>query len=110
MIYAPTLDRQGGQAHRTAHSTRICRSSQSSPRSGPTSTANDASCRGICQTPDATPIVVEHHDRLGHFGVEQLEAVLGAQGRRIVVADPDQTTDDRRDMIEVAKVEPGEAA
>jgi putative resolvase len=34
--------------------------------------------------------------------VEDLEAALAAQGRRIVVADPSETTDDLvRDMIEV---------
>jgi putative resolvase len=45
-------------------------------------------------------IVVEHRDRLARFGVEQLEAALAAQGRRIVVADPGETTDDLvRDMI-----------
>jgi putative resolvase len=49
--------------------------------------------------PDATVIVVGHRDRLARFGVEHLEA---AQGRRIVVADPGETTDDLvRDMIEV---------
>ena len=47
-------------------------------------------------------IVVEHRDRLARFGVEHLEAALSAQGRRIVVADPGETTDDLvRDMIEV---------
>jgi putative resolvase len=49
--------------------------------------------------PDATLIVVEHRDRLAGFGVEHLEA---AQGRRIVVADPGESTDDLvRDMIAV---------
>jgi putative resolvase len=37
-------------------------------------------------------IVVEHRDRLARFGVEQVGAVLAAQGRRIVVADPGETT------------------
>jgi putative resolvase len=47
-------------------------------------------------------IVVEHRDRLARFGVEHLEAALSAQGRRIVVADPGESTDDLvRDMIEV---------
>jgi putative resolvase len=47
-------------------------------------------------------IVVEHRDRLARFGVEQLEAALAAHGRRLLVADPDETTDDLvRDMIEV---------
>jgi putative resolvase len=53
--------------------------------------------------PDAKVIVVEHRDRLARFGVEHLEAVLAAQGRRIVVADPGEMTDDLvRDMIDVS--------
>jgi putative resolvase len=49
-----------------------------------------------------TTIVVEHRDRLARFGVEQLQAALTAQGRRIVVADDSETTDDLvRDMVEV---------
>jgi len=52
--------------------------------------------------PQATVLVVEHRDRLARFGVEQLQAALAAQGRRIVVADDGETTDDLvRDMIEV---------
>ncbi|WP_341329525.1 IS607 family transposase [Mycobacterium shinjukuense] len=58
--------------------------------------------RRMLSDPDAKVIVVEHRDRLARFGVEHLEAVLAAQGRRIVVADPGETTDDLvRDMIEV---------
>jgi putative resolvase len=49
-----------------------------------------------------TTIVVEHRDRLARFGVEQLQAALAAQGRRILVADDGETTDDLvRDVIEV---------
>lgn len=45
---------------------------------------------------------MKHRDRLARFGVEDLEAVLGAHGRQIVVADPGEITDDLvRDMIEV---------
>jgi len=52
--------------------------------------------------PQATMIVVEHRDRLARFGVEHLEAALSAQGRKLVVVDPSETTDDLvRDMIEV---------
>ena len=41
-------------------------------------------------------------DRLARFGVEHLRAALAAQGRRIVVVDDGETTDDLvRDMIEV---------
>jgi putative resolvase len=58
--------------------------------------------RRILSDPDARVVVVEHRDRLARFGVEHLEAALGAQGRRIVVAEPGETTDDLvRDMIEV---------
>jgi putative resolvase len=58
--------------------------------------------RRMLSDPDANVIVVEHRDRLARFGVEHLEAALSAQGRRIVVADPGETTDDLvRDMIEV---------
>ncbi len=58
--------------------------------------------RRVLSDPDAKVIVVEHRDRLARFGVEHLEAALSAQGRRIVVADPGETTDDLvRDMIEV---------
>ena len=58
--------------------------------------------RRVLSDPDAKVIVVEHRDRLARFGVEHLEAALGAQGRRTVVADPGETTDDLvRDMIEV---------
>jgi putative resolvase len=57
--------------------------------------------RRVLSDPDAMVIVVEHPDRLARFGVEHLEAALAAQGRRIVVADPGETTDDLvRDMIE----------
>jgi putative resolvase len=50
----------------------------------------------------ATTVVVEHRDRLAPFGVEHLEAALSAQGRRVVVVDPDELDDDLvRDMTEV---------
>ncbi len=46
--------------------------------------------------------VVEHRDRLARFGVESLEAALRAQGRRVVVTDPGETTEDLvRDMVDV---------
>ncbi len=53
---------------------------------------------------DATvqTIVVEHRDCLARFGVEYLEAALAAQGRKLVVVDPKETTDDLvQDMIDV---------
>ncbi len=52
--------------------------------------------------PRATTIVVEHRDRLARFGVEQLAAALSAQGRRLVVVDPGENTNDlARDLLEV---------
>jgi putative resolvase len=61
-----------------------------------------AKLSGILSDPSAIVIVVEHRDRLARFGVEHLNAALGAQGRRIVVVDKGATTDDLvRDMIEV---------
>lgn len=51
---------------------------------------------------NAQTIVVEHRDRLMRFGFEYVEAALAAQGRRIVVIDPEETADDiARDLHEV---------
>ena len=50
--------------------------------------------RRVLSDPDARVIVVEHRDRLARFGVEHLEAALGALGGRIVVADPGEMADD----------------
>jgi putative resolvase len=58
--------------------------------------------RRILSDPSASVVIVEHRDRLARLGVEHLEAALSAQGRRILVADQGETTDDLvRDMIEV---------
>lgn len=58
--------------------------------------------RRILSDPSARVVVVEHRDRLARFGVEHLEAALAAHGRKVMVADPGETTDDLvRDMIEV---------
>ncbi len=58
--------------------------------------------RRLLADPQATTIVVEHRDRLARFGVEHLEAALSAQGRKLLVVDPGERTDDlMRDMIEV---------
>jgi putative resolvase len=52
--------------------------------------------------PQVRMIVVEHRDRLARFGVEHLEAALSAQGRKLVVADPGETTEDLvGDMVDV---------
>jgi len=52
--------------------------------------------------PAISVIAVERRDRLARFGVEYLEAALRAQGRRVVVTDPGETTDDLgRDLEDV---------
>jgi putative resolvase len=48
----------------------------------------------VLSDPTAAVIVVEHRDRLARFGVEHLEACLVSAGRRLVVLDPEETTDD----------------
>lgn len=56
----------------------------------------------LLSDPNATVIVVEHRDRLARFGVEHLEAVLSASGRRVVVLDPTGSADDLvRDITEM---------
>ncbi len=51
--------------------------------------------------PDMTTIIVEHRDRLARFGVEAIKAALDAQGQRLLVVDPADTSDDlARDMME----------
>ncbi|WP_326715278.1 IS607 family transposase [Streptomyces sp. NBC_01474] len=56
----------------------------------------------VLSDPQAVVIVVEHRDRLSGFGVEHLEAVLSASGRRLVVLDPSESADDLvRDVTEV---------
>ncbi|MGI5513949.1 IS607 family transposase [Streptomyces sp. CA-106131] len=50
----------------------------------------------------AAVIVVEHRDRLARFGVEHLEAALSASGRRLLVLEASETTEDLvRDITEV---------
>jgi putative resolvase len=56
----------------------------------------------VLSDPEATVIVVEHRDRLARFGVEHLEAALAANGRRLVILDPEETTSDLvQDITEV---------
>ena len=51
---------------------------------------------------DVNAIVVEHRERLMRFGFESVEAALAAQGRKIIVIEPDEMTDDIvRDLHEV---------
>ena len=58
--------------------------------------------RRLLADPQATMIVVERRDRLARFGVEHLEAALSAQGRRLVLIESGETSDDLvQDMIEV---------
>ncbi|SNQ50812.1 conserved hypothetical protein [Frankia canadensis] len=52
--------------------------------------------------PGVSTIVVEHRDRFARFGAEDVEAVLSAQGRRLLVVDPAEVDDDLvRDMTEI---------
>jgi putative resolvase len=56
----------------------------------------------LLSDPEAATIVVEHRDRLARFGVEHLEGVRSASGRRLVVLDPQETTSGLvRDITEV---------
>jgi putative resolvase len=53
-----------------------------------------ATLRKILADPRVSGIVVEHRDRRARFGVEHREAALVATGRRIIVVNPDEVTDD----------------
>ncbi|PWR14558.1 IS607 family transposase [Micromonospora sicca] len=56
----------------------------------------------VLADPEAAVIVVEHRDRLARFGVEHLEAALAAAGRRLIILDAQEASDDLvRDMTEV---------
>ena len=58
--------------------------------------------RRLLADPRVTVVVVEHRDRLGRMNTELVEAVLSAHGRRLVVLDSGEVTDDLvRDMVEV---------
>jgi putative resolvase len=49
-----------------------------------------------------TTVVVTHRDRLARMNAELVEAALSAHGRRLVVLDDGEVTDDLiRDMVEV---------
>ena len=63
---------------------------------------NRARARRLLADPEASVVVVEHRDRLGRMNTELVEAALAAHGRRLVVVDDGEVTDDLvRDMIEV---------
>ena len=52
--------------------------------------------------PRVATVVVEHRDRLGRMNTELVEAAPSAHGRRLVVLDSGEVTDDLvRDMVEV---------
>jgi putative resolvase len=56
----------------------------------------------LLANPKVRAIVVEHRDRLMHFGAEYVEAALVAQGRKLVVVDSSEVKDDLvQDMLEV---------
>ena len=56
----------------------------------------------LLSDPAVTVIVVEHRERLTGFGFEHLAASMSACGRRIVVLDATETSDDVvRDVTEV---------
>lgn len=56
----------------------------------------------LLSNPQVSAIVVEHRERLMRFGFEYVEAALLAQGRRLIVMEPDELTDDVvRDLHEV---------
>ncbi|MBS3933840.1 MAG: IS607 family transposase [Truepera sp.] len=56
----------------------------------------------LLRDPSIAVIVVEHRDRLMRFGLEYLEAALQAQGRKLMVVNPEELKDDVvRDLHEV---------
>jgi putative resolvase len=58
--------------------------------------------RRLLADPEVTVLVVEHRDRLARMNAELVEATLSAHGRRLVVLDSGEVTDDLvRDMVEV---------
>ena len=61
-----------------------------------------AKVRRLLADPAVTVVVVEHRDRLGRMNTDLVEAALSAHGRRLVVLDDSEVTDDLvRDMVEV---------
>lgn len=58
--------------------------------------------RRLLADPKITVIVVEHRDRLARMNTEMIESALTAHGRRLVVLDDGEVTDDLvRDMVDV---------
>jgi putative resolvase len=58
--------------------------------------------RRLLADPRVVTVVVEHRDRLGRMNAELVESALAAHGRRLVVLDSGEVTEDLvRDMVEV---------
>lgn len=58
--------------------------------------------RRLLADPKVITVVVEHRDRLGRMNTGLVESALAADGRRLVVLDQAEVTDDLvRDMVEV---------
>ncbi|PZN07917.1 MAG: IS607 family transposase [Bacillota bacterium] len=56
----------------------------------------------VLRDPKVSRIVVEHRDRLARFGFEMVEAALAAAGKRVVVVEEGEVTDDLvRDLLEI---------
>jgi predicted site-specific integrase-resolvase len=57
----------------------------------------------LLRQPEVTTIIVEHRDRLTRFGFEYVEAALAAQGRRVLVVNPEEELADDlvREMTEM---------
>jgi putative resolvase len=65
-------------------------------------TGRRAKLRRLLADPAVTTVVVTHRDRLARMNAELVEAALSAHGRRLVVVDDGEVTDDLiRDMVEV---------
>jgi putative resolvase len=56
----------------------------------------------VLRDPRVSRMVVGHRDRLARFGFEMLEAALAAAGKRVVVVEEGEVTDDLvRDLLEI---------
>jgi putative resolvase len=65
-------------------------------------TGRRAKLRRLLADPQVQTVVVTHRDRLARLNAELIEASLAAHGRRLVVLDDSEVTDDLiRDMVEV---------
>ena len=65
-------------------------------------TGRRAKLRRLLADPQVQTVVVTHRDRLARMNAELIEASLAAHGRRLVVLDDGEVTDDLiRDMVEV---------